>query len=117
MEKIKYISKQWSLTARDWLKSLYYGFIMPVITEILTQAINYILSIFQLGSLEVSPKQLIIIGIGAILAHISRKLAEPTKKVEITKISEEDGNDSFFNSNNNYRTNPPPVGDPTHPKK
>ena len=115
MEKIKYISKQWSLTARDWLKSLYYGFIMPVITEILVQVINYILSIFQLGSLEVSPKQLIIISFGAILAHIGRKLAEPTKKVEITKLSDDSGTDDTTDGDD--RTNPPPVGDPTHPKK
>lgn len=108
MEKIKYISKQWSLTARDWLKSLFYGAIVPALVTIQ--------GVIEAGGInDINWSLITKVAIGSILAHLIRKLVEPTKKVEITKI-DNDGNDSFFNSNNNDRTNPPPVGDPTHPK-
>lgn len=110
MEKIKYISKQWSLTARDWLKSLFYGAIVPALVTIQ--------GIIEVGGVnDINTAFIVKVAIGSILAHLIRKLVEPSKKVEITKISEDDGNNSFSARNDNDRTNPPPVGDPTHPKK
>jgi hypothetical protein len=104
----KYISKQWSVNARDFIKSLFYGAAVPVLVELQNFLAN--------GDLEnIDWKLLLKIAVGAIVAHIIRKLTEPTKEVQITKLSEHGGTNDFTNGGD--RTNPPPMGDPTHPKK
>lgn len=100
MGKIKYTSKQWSVTLRDFLKSLFYGAVVPALVTI--QGI-----IEAGGFTNLNWKLILQISVGSIIAHLVRKLAEPTKEVQIVKLS----------TDGNGNTNPPPVGDPTHPKK
>lgn len=111
MEKIKYISKQWSLTARDWLKSLFYGAIVPALVTIQ--------GIIEAGGInDINWSLIAKVAIGSILAHLIRKLVEPTKKVEITKLADaDDGDNNGGNVDGSGDTNPPPIGDPLKPRK
>lgn len=111
MEKIKYISKQWSLTARDWLKSLFYGAIVPSLVTIQ--------GVIEAGGINDLNWSLIAkIAIGSILAHLIRKLVEPSKEVQIVKLaSNENGGNSGGDNNGGGNNNPPPLGDPLKPTK
>lgn len=101
MEKIRYVAKQWTVKGRDILKSLFYGAVVPALVTIQ--------GVIEAGGISDIDWSLIFkISLGSIIAHIIRKLTEPTKLVEVTKLSADDNDD---------RTNPPPLGDPTHPKK
>lgn len=92
---MRYISKQWSVTLRDFLKSLYYGALVPALVAIQ--------GVIENGVADLSWQLLGKIAIGSLVAHLIRKMTEPSKVIEVTKLSEEG--------------NPPPMGDPTHPPK
>lgn len=82
------------LTVTDFIKSLYYGALVPALVEIQSLLEN------GLGSMSWS--MLGKIAIGSVLAHLIRKALQKTPEaVTVAK----GGN------------NPPPMGDPTHPKK
>ena len=107
----KYISKQWSVNARDFIKSLFYGAAVPVLVELQ----NFLAQ----GDLDnIDWKLLLKIAIGAIVAHIIRKLTEPTKEVQIVKLAaNENGGSNGGDNNGGGNNNPPPLGDPLKPTK
>lgn len=97
---MKYISKQWQLNVRDYLISLYYGIAIPILSTIQ--------SLIDSGQFDFDKKKLLMLIVSSVIAHLIRKASEPTKVIEVQKLSdlEDDGD----------RNNPPPLGDPTHPK-
>lgn len=90
-----FISKQWTLEARDRLKSLYYAVIVPVLLQVQ--------SVLESGSLSFNWELLVQVAISSALAHIIRKLTEKSKVITVKPLA-------------NDRT-PPPIGDPTHPNQ
>lgn len=94
---MKYISKQWRINVRDFINSLYLGIIVPSLVSIQMLLDNTSNWTWQ---------DVCKVFIGTVIANIIRKMAEPSKVVQITPLSKEDDG-----------TNPPPMGDPTHPKK
>lgn len=83
------------LTLTDFVKSLYYGALVPALVEIQMLLENG-LSSFNWAMLGK-------IAIGSVVAHLIRKVLEKTKA-------------DIAVANGDIK-NPPPMGDPTHPKK
>lgn len=108
MEKIKYISKRWSISLRDFLNSIYYGVAVPVLFGIQDIIANHGFNLTKDSLLE----KIGMLIISAVLAHIIRKATEKSKEITIKPIESEG-----LVKSANSRTNPPPMGDPTHPKK
>ena len=104
---MKYISKQWQVRFRDILNSFVLGVLVPSIYTVIDYLTNKPIE-FNKQSLS----ELLGIGLTTFVANLLRKLVEPTKVVEVKTLAED-----FEGDGNGDRTNPPPVGDPTHPKK
>lgn len=96
MEIIK--SKQWSLAARDFVKSLFYAVIVPVFT-----IAQYVVDKYLLDASISNEKLILFTAISAALAHLIRKFSEQSKVVTVQPY--------------NGDGNPPPMGDPTHPSE
>lgn len=117
------VSKQWSLEARDWLKSLFYAVIVPVLLQV--QAV------LDSGSLSINWILLSQVALSAAVAHIIRKLTQRNKLVtvqdikkdqvsiaeKVAEIANEEGEPPMLLSSKDDPVDPPPLGDPTHPKK
>lgn len=88
------ISKQFSLVARDWLKSLFYAIIVPVLLKVQ--------ELIDGEKLEFDWRLLGMVALSAGVAHILRKITEPSKVIEVNYLKD--------------KKDPPPIGDPTHPK-
>lgn len=88
-----FISKQFTLVARDWLKSLFYAVIVPVLLQVQ--------SLLEEGGLSFDWSLLGQVALSAAVAHIIRKFTEPSKVVTVKPL--------------NGGNTPPPIGDPTHP--
>lgn len=121
------VSKQFSLEARDWLKSLFYAVIVPVLLQVQ--------SVLHQGDLNLNWVLLGQVALSAVVAHLLRKFTEPSKLINVQKIDNEKVPvaEYFANQANqaqdtppviaevvaqgNPSTDPPPNQDPTHPPK
>lgn len=90
-----FISKQFTLEARDWLKSLFYAVIVPVLLQVQ--------SLLENNGLSFDWTLLAQVALSAAVAHIIRKFTEKSKVITVKPLG--DGN------------TPPPIGDPTHPNQ
>lgn len=108
MDNIKtFISQQWSLAARDWLKSLFYAVIVPILLQLQ--------SVLDNGGFEqIDVKLFLQVALSAAVAHILRKLVEPSKEIIVKDISNEEA--EALKASSSGGNNPPPSGDATHPK-
>lgn len=124
MKKINYISKQFELRSRDYLNSIYYGIAVPVLFGIQDLIAN---DGFSLSKDTLFEKVAMIV-ISAVLAHIIRKATEKSKEVTISPVesgtivynsaeSEPIPNIDEDGDKDPDKTLPPPLGDPTHPKR
>lgn len=86
-------------TLNNIFKSMYYGVLIPVFVEVQT--------VIEHGTFEFSWELISKIFIGSIVAYLVKKGIQASKGVD--KLSVAKGGDD--------RTLPPPMGDPTHPKK
>lgn len=112
MENItSFLQKQWSLGARDWLKSLFYAILVPVLLQVQ--------SVLESGSLKMNWELLIQVGLSAAVAHIIRKLAERDKVVTVEFINKDQVANAEYQvaKANKKKETPPPLGDPTHPTR
>lgn len=112
MDNIKsFLQKQWSLGARDWLKSLLYAVVVPVLLQVQSFLDNQELTFnwILLGQVALS----------AGVAHILRKLTERTKVVTVQHIDKEEipKAEYLVAKANKDKDTPPPIGDPTHPQR
>lgn len=99
METVKLISKQFSLKLRDILNSIFLGVGTPILLAIQER--------LESGHFDFSKSSLInlsMVAISAFLINILRKFTEKSKVVTIAPFR---GGEPV----------PPPIGDPTHPKK
>lgn len=132
------LQKQWSTTARDRLKSLFYAMVVPVLLQIQV--------LLEKGELHWDLKMLGQVAISAAVAHILRKLLEKDKLITIQNVNKEqlpiaevvaataneekqapaplEETEVTINSGNGTPQPgggpgdvPPPIGDPTHPPK
>lgn len=104
------ISKQFALSARDWLKSGYYAIVVPILFEVQGLLGTVFFNIEGKGWHENLAK----IAVSAIIAHLLRKASEKTKKIDIQTFSDDLPQ---WGGDDKDKTNPPPIGDPTKPKK
>lgn len=88
------IRKQGIPQWRDLLNSGYYAVVIPVLVKVQ--------DILSTGAIDFKWKDIGTIALSALIGHLIRKATEKTKKVTVQSLRK-DGN-------------PPPVGDPTHPK-
>lgn len=110
MDNIKtLLQKQWTVGTRDWLKSLLYAIIVPILAQVI--------SVVESGSLEFDWKTLLQLGIAAGAAHILRKLTDKTKVVTVQHIEKDQipKAELLVAQANAEGDVPPPIGDPTHP--
>ncbi len=84
-------------TLNDVLKSLYYGILIPVFTELQT--------VLEVGSINLSWSLLLKIFISSVLAYMVKKSMQKQIGAGVKVASNDD------------RNLPPPMGDPTKPKK
>ena len=111
---MKYISKQWQVRFRDILNSFVLGVLVPSIYTIIDYLTNKPIE-FTKQSLS----ELLAIGLTTFAANLLRKLVEPTKVVEVQKLSDtQPGNiDDGDQQGGGNTNNPPPLGgDPLKPK-
>lgn len=88
------ISKQWALSARDWL--------VAVIQAVVVGVATFSLDKIGVDGIKFDLKEIGAVALFVFLQHVARKLGEPSKYITIKPLQD---------------TNPPPVGDPTHPPK
>lgn len=112
------LKKGWTLEARDWLKSLFYAVIVPVLLQVQ--------SVLDSGSLSINWTLIAQVALSAAIAHLIRKLTERNKVVTVQKVGKDqaDEAEAIVALANDAKvmprllsTDPPPLGDPTHPKK
>lgn len=94
------INKQFTLQGRDFAK----GLLIAALTAVLT---------FISSGLEYSFETLYKVAIAAAASYLLKNWLEPTKVVDVTKGKEAKEVIASIKD----RTNPPPFGDPTHPKR
>ena len=106
MKTIK--SKQGTLQGRDWIKSFGIGAVTAILYALyeLWQAS---------GSIDaISWKQVGTAAVTALIAYIGKNLFEPSKVVTVHAEGKEAR--KIISAKGDGPQNPPPFGDPTHPK-
>ena len=112
MDNIKtFLQKQWTVGARDWLKSLLYAITVPVLLQVQ--------SVLDNGSLNFNWQLLGQVALSAAVAHILRKLTDRTKVVTVQHIEKEQipTAEILVARANIDKEPPPPISDPTHPQR
>lgn len=84
---------------RDLINSGYYAVVIPVLVKIQ--------ELIEIDGFSFSWRDIAAIALSALLSHIIRKSLSKPAKIEVTELSADGGDGP---------QNPPPFGDPTHPK-
>lgn len=105
------IKKQWRVSGRDGLISLFYAMIVPVLLQIQ--------SVAESGSLDFNWSLMGQVAVSAGIAHILRKLTEKNKVVTVQHIDKEEIPEAEYlvAKANKDKGTVPPIGDPTHPQR
>lgn len=101
-------SKQGTLQGRDWIK----GVLIGAVTAVLYALWELWQTAGGLGN--IAWKDVVSAAVTALIAYIGKNLLEPSKVVEVKAEGKEAR--EIIASKEDGRTNPPPFGDPTHPK-
>lgn len=100
---MKKIIKKFPIIWRDIWNSLYLGAIVP--------ALFAIQELLDKDADQLTWTLVVKVIVGAVVGNLIRKALEKPKVITIEPIS------VLKTANDKDKTNPPPLGDPTHPKK